>query len=265
MQRNSATYTLGFAAGVCIVCSVIVATAAVALKPMQQRNVRLDRQLQVLQVAGLAPYGEKLGGKEIARQFDERIEVRYVDLDTGEYAPGDSIPEGYEPVEAAKGDERGHAAPDNRAGVSRMPDYGVVYLVKEQGQIEQVIIQAWGMGLWSTMYGFMALAEDGQTIKGLTFYEQGETPGLGGEVDNPKWKKHWAGRKAYGDEGKPAIVMRKGGAGPPSEDPHGFDALSGATITSRSVQYLLNFWLGPAGYGKYLEKFHGGASVQEPA
>ena len=118
-----------------------------------------------------------------------------------------------------------------------------------------IILQVWGQGLWSTMYGYLALSNDGVTIEGLTFYTHGETPGLGGEVDNPRWKALWPGRKAFDDQGEPAIEVVKGSPGPPSEAPHKVDALSGATITSNGVQYLLNFWLSDAAYGPYLDRY----------
>ncbi len=121
-----------------------------------------------------------------------------------------------------------------------------------RGVRSMVILQVWGRGLWSTMYGYLALDNDGNTIRGLTFYEHGETPGLGGEVDNPRWKAAWPGRRVFDTNNRPSLVMRKGGAGAPNQDPHGFDGLSGATITSRGVEHLLNFWLGEAGYGPFL-------------
>jgi Na+-transporting NADH:ubiquinone oxidoreductase subunit C len=253
MQRSSNTYTLGFAAAVCAVCSILVSGAAVALKERQQRNVVLDRQLKVLDVCGLWSPDEKLTAAEAQERFDENIQIRFVNLATGEYA--DDVTEPYDPVKAARTAELGADAPENPAKIPRIPKYAKVHEVLKDGQTDMIILQVWGRGLWSTMYGYVALDKDCETIRGLTFYEQGETPGLGGEVDNPNWKAKWSGRKAFGEDGMPAIAMRKGGAGSVEEDPHGFDAISGATITSRAVENLLNFWLGPEGYAAYLDGF----------
>lgn len=260
MQRSGTVYTIGFAAVVCVVCSALVAGAAYTLKPKQQKNIVLDRQRQVLQVTGLVDPDQTLPASEVQQVFGENIEVRYVDLDTDAYVDEAQIPDKYDPVRAAKDPALSTEAPKNPAGVQRLPKYAMVYqVVDESKEVEMLVFQVWGQGLWSTMYGYLALDKDGQTIKGLTFYDQAETPGLGGEVDNPKWKAQWPGRTAYGTDGEPAIIMRKGGAGSIEEDPHGFDAISGATITSRGVQNLLNFWLSDAAYGGYIGKLRGGA------
>jgi len=97
--------------------------------------------------------------------------------------------------------------------------------------------------------------KDTTTIRGLTFYAHGETPGLGGEVDNPRWKALWPGRKAFDENWKPDIRVIKGQAGSPETDPHHVDGLSGATLTSRGVTNLLLFWLGDQGFGPYLQQF----------
>ena len=112
-----------------------------------------------------------------------------------------------------------------------------------------------GYGLWSTLYGFLALDADTKTIRGLTYYQHLETPGLGGEVDNPSWKALWPGRVAFDDTGSPVISVIKGRAGSPQEDPYRVDGLSGATITSRGVTHMLRFWLGEAGFAPYLTRF----------
>ena len=100
----------------------------------------------------------------------------------------------------------------------------------------------------------MALEGDLRTIRGLTFYEHKETPGLGGEVDNPRWKALWNGRLAFDDALAPVIQVVKGPAGSVADAPHSVDGLSGATITSRGVTTLLQFWLGPEGFGPYLTR-----------
>ncbi|MCP4645429.1 MAG: Na(+)-translocating NADH-quinone reductase subunit C [bacterium] len=254
MQRSGTLYTLVFAAVVCVACSVLVCGAAVALRNRQEANVILDRQTQVLLVSGLVDRGDKPKSNRIQELFDANIEVHAVNLETGAYAD-DDVQQPFDMVKASTNPELGHKAPANPALVKDLPKYATVHQVVKDGEVDMVILQVWGEGLWNTMYGYLALDKDGETIRGLTFYDQGETPGLGAEVLNPKWVDRWPGRKAFDDSGAPAIAMRKGGAGTVEDDPHGFDGLSGATITSRAVESLLNFWLGDAGYGPYLEQF----------
>jgi Na+-transporting NADH:ubiquinone oxidoreductase subunit C len=109
------------------------------------------------------------------------------------------------------------------------------------------------------MYGFLAIDRDGNTVRGLTFYEQKETPGLGGEISNPRWQALWVGRKAYDPSWEPRLTVIKGRAGPPEQDSHRVDGLSGATITSQGVSHLVRFWLSREGYGPYLAKLREGS------
>ena len=141
------------------------------------------------------------------------------------------------------------------ASIKRQAKIAKVYLVENGGQIDKIILPIHGYGLWSTLYGFMALEGDGNTVAGLGFYEHAETPGLGGEVDNPSWKKQWAGKRVYKD-GRVAIRLVKGGAD--RTDAYGVDALSGATITSRGVDNLVKFWLSDTGFKPFLDNVRQG-------
>lgn len=252
MQHNT-TYTIGFAAAVCVVCSIFVAGAAVSLKDLQDANALLDKQKKVLVVTGLMQEGESWEPQKITQTFDDNIVAKLVNLKSGEYTEGDA--KTYDQRKASKDPELSAKAPNNKAKVSRLPHNALVYQVLNGQSIEMLVLPVEGKGLWSTLYGFIALDKDVNTIKGLTFYEHGETPGLGGEVDNPTWKALWPGRKAFDANGIPAISVIKGQAGPVAEDPHRVDGLSGATITARGVSDLVKFWIGDAGYGPYLTKF----------
>jgi Na+-transporting NADH:ubiquinone oxidoreductase subunit C len=254
MQQGSNRYIIFFAAAVCLVCSVFVAFAAVTLKERQERNAVLDRQKKVLIVSGLMEEGEEVSPEQVQKMFDESIVSRIVELDSGTYA--ESIDnETYDQQKALKDPQLSEKAPENKAGIARIPKYGRVYYLTEGEEIKKLILPVEGKGLWSTLYGYLALAPDTTTITGITFYQHGETPGLGGEVDNPSWKALWPGRQVYDDSWEPAIEVIKGAAGPPSKNPHKVDGLSGATLTSRGVTELLHFWLGEHGFGPYLENF----------
>jgi Na+-transporting NADH:ubiquinone oxidoreductase subunit C len=253
MQQRSNAYIVGFAAVVCLVCSIVVSTASVALRPRQAENKELDRQKQVLKVAGLLGDDESADAATVKRLFDESIEARIVDLSTGEY--DESVDTStYDQRKAKKDPGMSRAAGPNDAGIKRLPNLAFVYHKIIDGELKMLILPIEGKGLWSTLYGFIALAPDTTTITGITFYEHGETPGLGGEVDNPSWKALWPGREAFDEDGAVAIKVIKGHAGPPEDDPYRVDGLSGATITARGVSHLVRFWLDDQGFGPYLDR-----------
>lgn len=253
-NHGSTAYIIRFAGAVCAVCAVVVSASAVVLRPMQETNKVLDRQRKVLSVAGLMGEGTALSNNEVKKLFEESIEVRVVELKTGQYDKTIDAGE-FDQREASKDPARSRVASANSAKVLRVPNHGLVYRLVENGEVQKLILPVEGKGLWGTLYGFLAIDTDIQTIRGLTFYEHKETPGLGGEVDNPRWKALWDGRKIYGDDGSVQIEVVKGVAGPVAEAPYEVDGLSGATITSRGVTYLLDFWLGDEGFGPYLERF----------
>ena len=252
-MEHGKLYTVLFATAVCLVSAVVVSGSAVGLRSMQEANRVLDRQKKVLLVAGLMEEGEKIDSGEVDRRFEASIEPVVVDLASGEVAEGVD-PKTFDQKEAAKDPETSKEAPDNKAKVQRLPDRALVYRVMEQdGGLDMLVLPVEGKGLWSTLYGFLALDADGHTIRGLTFYQHAETPGLGGEIDNPRWKALWKGRQAYRD-GVPAIKVIKGSAGPPSEAPYKVDGLSGATLTANGVTHLVRFWLGENGFSQVIAR-----------
>jgi Na+-transporting NADH:ubiquinone oxidoreductase subunit C len=254
LDRDSLVYTFGFAAAVCLVCAIVVASTAVSLRPLQERNARVDRLSKVLQVAGLMEHDEKLSPDEVVARFDSHIVPRVVDLGSGAY--DDTVDAStYDQRAAAKDSERSRPAAPNDARVLRVPNYGLVYHVVQDESVKGLILPIQGYGLWSTMYGYIALEADAETIAGITFYEHGETPGLGGEIENPRWQARWVGRRVFDDSAEVKVQVIKGSAGPPESDPYRVDGLSGATITSRGVSATLAFWLGPDAFGPYLDVY----------
>jgi Na+-transporting NADH:ubiquinone oxidoreductase subunit C len=259
MQRNSITYAILFAAAVCIVCAVVVSTSAVKLRPRQQENIELDRKKNVLQAAGILEAGAKATRTEIETQF-AAIQPVAVDLRTGE-EDASFVVAGYDQKKALSDPAASRAAPPNKAKLLRLPNHAVVYQLRDDaGRLEMLILPVEGVGLWSTLYGFLALESDLNTIRGLTFYQHGETPGLGGEVDNPRWKAGWEGRQAFDPAGEPVIALARGVAGSVADDPYHVDGLSGATLTARGVTELVQFWLGDDGFGPYLDRLAAGGA-----
>jgi Na+-transporting NADH:ubiquinone oxidoreductase subunit C len=257
---NSTRYTIVFAAIVCVVCAALVSVTAVSLQPRQAANARLYMEKNVLVAAGLVGHGQDVSRREVEEFFKRDIRARLVLFETGELVEEGKIDaRGYDQRAARNDPVASRAAPANNAGVRRLPEYGVVYFVMKDGKIDQVVIPLEGLGMWGTVYGFMSLAPDGNTVRGLTYYEHKETPGLGGEISNPAWLALWKGRKGYDELGKPAITIIKGQAGPAGQDPLHVDGLSGATVTSNAVTRLTQFWLGTDGYGPFLRKLREGA------
>jgi Na+-transporting NADH:ubiquinone oxidoreductase subunit C len=153
--------------------------------------------------------GEQLPAEEVERRFAS-FEVVAVDLRTGAADPDFPVA-GYDQHRAAADAATGRPAPPNLAQIPRLPNHALVYRkLDDAGQLELLILPVEGKGLWSTMYGYLALESDLETIRGLTFYQHGETPGLGGEVDNPRWKQLWPGRVAFEDGNPHAAVLARG-------------------------------------------------------
>ena len=267
MSRDTDTvsHTVKVALILCVLCSVIVSGAAVILKPMQTANKELDRNRNILVAAGLYQEGEH-SRDDVAELFSQ-FEVRAVNLDTGKFATDAELAdagvslENYDQRKASKAPalSRALTKSEDIAGIGRRARFALVYIVKENDSVAKLVLPVHGYGLWGTLYGYLALEGDGQTVLGLGFYEHKETPGLGAEVDNPKWKAQWPGKQIYGGDGNVAVSVskRKPEAGSEAAIYH-IDALSGATLTSRGVQNLLSYWLGEEGFGPFLAKLQGG-------
>ena len=251
-SNDSIKKTLLVAFTLCIVCSLVVASAAVLLKPAQVANKALDRKANILAAAGMLD-----PSRSVEEQF-QQITTRIIDLRSGKFTDEFS-PGSFEQKKIAKASGTSISlGEDDLAGIKRRENFAEVYLVGEPGNYEKLILPVRGYGLWSTLWGFLALEGDFNTVAGLGFYEHGETPGLGGEVDNPKWKALWHGKEIY-DDGDVAIDLVKGNvtSSTPNAE-HKVDALSGATLTSRGVGNLLQFWMGEMGYQTFIENLRAG-------
>lgn len=257
-NNDSIQKTVLVAVLLCLVCSIIVAGSAVSLKPIQVQNKLEDKKKNILAAAGLL-----VEGKSIEEQF-KQVTTRIVNLDSGAYATSTELSElaasgypvnGFDQRKLAKDPKFSVKLPgkEDPASIKRKEKFGAVYLVEKDGVVDRIILPVHGYGLWSTLYGFVALEGDAKTIAGLGFYSHAETPGLGGEVDNPSWKSLWAGKKVHDTQGAVAIEVMKGKvvAGNPNEI-NQIDGLSGATLTSNGVTNLMRFWLGEQGFAAYL-------------
>jgi len=241
----------------CVICSVVVSAAAVILKPKQVANKDLDRKTNILAAAGLLE-----PGKSVDEMF-AKITTKVVDMETGKFT--DAVDgASFDIQKAAKDPELSERLPRDIdiASIKRQPNFMPVYLVENEAGLETLILPVHGYGLWSTLYGFLALEGDLNTVVGLGFYSHAETPGLGGEVDNPMWKATWPGKKVYADDmmqPKLGLIKGKVEASTP-ESEYKIDGLSGATLTANGVTNLVQFWMGQNGYAPFLANLRSGGA-----
>lgn len=254
MSRDSTVKVLSVAFLLCVICSILVSAAAVGLSSRQERNKLEEKKKNILQAAGIYQ-----AGMPIEDQFS-KIVPRIVDLQSGEFSDAFDAAT-FDSRKAARDPGTGYRIPPelDLAAIKRRSRYQDVYLMMDDKTLQQLILPVHGKGLWSTMYGFLSLADDLTTVNGFAFYEHGETPGLGGEIDNPTWKSQWPGKRIYDDAGDTRIEVLKGTVDKTAANAvHQADGLAGATLTARGVSNLLKYWMDADGYKPFLEKLKKG-------
>ncbi len=237
----------------CFFASLVVSFVSVSLRDLQEQNEIFEKRRNILEAAGVIGTGEQISFEELEREFSN-IRIKVVDFDSGEVVEGIDI-DAYDPIKSSKDVEASISLSKARdiAGLKRRENRGKVYEFLKDGEIETIVLPIRGYGLWSTLYGFLALDGSGKMVKGITYYDHAETPGLGGEVDNIKWKNSWKEKTAFDENGEVVIRVLKGRASPDSKTE--IDGLAGATITANGVDAMIRFWLGEDGYGKYLRNY----------
>lgn len=267
-SKESPVNVIILAVSLCVVCSLVVSAAAIGLRSVQKENISLDRKKNILSVTGFTDLG---GRDDILKTFEDRFTVQIIDLETGKPAAEEAAAAmreagkevesaeealtAYDQVWASKSKKDAVAdkvpADQDRVQIKFREKFSHVYILRsESGEVERYVFPVRGYGLWSMMKGYLAVKPDLQTVAGLTFYEHAETPGLGGEIKSERFKSQWPGKKIYSEGGDVAIQVVK--AAP--KDEYSIDALTGATITSNGVSYMMKYWLGPEGFGPYIEQ-----------
>lgn len=250
MQINKSSNILLIAFILSFTCSLFVSFPAVFFRPKILFNQNLEVKRNILEAAGL--YEE---GVDISLTFLSSIEKRFISIQTGFFLDSEELSE-FDPMKAAKDSMQNLVLENNIAGLRTIAKIAIIYLVKSEdlSSFEKIIFPIRGKGLWSTLYGFLALKTDFNTIDGLTFYQHGETPGLGGEIDNPNWKRQWIGKKLYATDLQVAFEVIRGSVNLEDQDSkYQVDGLSGATITSRGVTNMIHFWFSRSAYGLFIE------------
>ena len=250
MPVDGIVKTVIVATALCFVCSMVVSFAAVNLKSIQEANKAIDKQKNILQVAGV--YHEGIDVNKTFSSFQPLV----VDLNSGKFTDKFD-PSIFDDKKAAQDPLLSVSLENDPASIGRRTNYATIYLLKkDDGSLDKVILPIHGYGLWSTLYGFIALEDNLNDIFGLQFYQHAETPGLGAEVDNPKWKAQWKGKKLNNENGELMIQVAK----TQKYKDHHIDALAGATLTSNGVDNLVKFWMGKDGFQKFLNNLKNGAA-----
>jgi Na+-transporting NADH:ubiquinone oxidoreductase subunit C len=261
MPRDSVLHTFKVALLLCVVCSVVVSAAAIGLRDRQQANKERERKANILAAAGLSDEAAELGVEAV---FAQRVVERLLDLESGEFVVDGEIA-GFDPRRAARNPDESIPIPADidAARIGRREQQTLVYLVRGEGEaIDQMVLPIRGYGLWSTLWGFISLDANslhegpaGIEIRGLTFYEHAETPGLGGEVDNPRWKEQWReGKRIYDADWNVILQVGKGGGSTGDSQAYRVDGLSGATLTTNGVTYMIQYWFGEHGFRPFLQR-----------
>ena len=252
MSRDSLKNTFLVAGILCVVCSLLVSTAAVGLKDKQELNKQRDKKLNILEACGL-----DRETADVETEYSENVEAKLVDLANGQYVtalPDGTLADNYD-VKLLLDDEDQHILLNRQqdlAGIEKRENIVAVYIYTKCDN-QKIVLPIRGKGLWSTLWGFVAVDSTGSVINGITFYEHGETPGLGGEVDNPNWKSKWeSGKQIYAEDGSVKVRVLKSGT-PATDSGSQVDGLAGATITTNGLTKMLAFWLGEQGFKQFLE------------
>ena len=247
MNKDSALNIAFVGIGLCLLCSAIISLIAIQLRSVQNENVVKDMQKKIVSSAGLQL---EYGSVENAMM---NIKTLVVDLDQGKIV--DINPNSYELSKELReeGKYKFLSAENDIASIKKREKYSKVFIEYKDDKINTLILPVRGYGLWGILYGYLAIKSDFNTVAGLEFYEHKETPGLGAEIDNPKWKALWKGKKIYQENGEVSLKVIKGNVLASSDNiNYEVDGLSGATLTCNGVTNLIAYWMGSDGFLNFI-------------
>ena len=218
MNRQSNTYTILYAAGLVLVVGVVLSLVYQALRPRQEENIADDTKRQILAAALIAPRA----GENVSDLFSEHIRDSYIINESGERIECGTDAFGVNVAAESK------VAPERRL----LP----VFECSTANGLKY-IIPVYGAGLWGPIWGYVAFDSNGDTIYGAYFAHQGETPGLGAEIEKPAFSSQFEGKDVFLDGVFTSVAVVKRGQEP--EGKAWVNAISGGTITSQGVQRML--------------------------
>jgi Na+-transporting NADH:ubiquinone oxidoreductase subunit C len=253
VNKDSPQYAFLVVLITALVCSSLVSAAVVVLRPIQLNNQMLDRSRNIMQLTGLLPSDKTLEDEEMLELY-KTLDVRIIDIDAAGY-DGEIDPVTFNSRQVLNNPDLSVAIPadQDQANLGRRSRFEPVYMVWNEDSLDRVILPVQGSGMWSMLYGYIALEADLNTISGMTFYEQNETPGLGDQITHGHWLEQWRGRQIYDFEGKFRFRVNESVVQPGSATAEfEVDALTGATITGNAVTNMMHYWFGPHGYQEFL-------------
>jgi Na+-transporting NADH:ubiquinone oxidoreductase subunit C len=229
VRLESNRYTFMFAFAVCVTCSLALSIVSEGLKEKKAMNVALDVKTNILKAVGVdtsvvCPGCSKIPAQRIIELYDEKIEEKVISKE-GKIME-EKLPE------------------DIQEGEALYP----LYIYSEKGQIRAFCFPIVGKGLWSTIYGYFALEVDAVTLRGVTFYQHGETPGLGAEIEKDWFQDNYKGKKVWNsrtDQLAPVKVVKGKVEDVVSKEEAAFyvDGISGATMTSKGITAMVDKWV----------------------
>lgn len=241
--------SLATAGLVAVAASLTVSATALALLPIQEAHAARELALRMAALLDAAPGLRDVVAEAGVTGFDSRL----VDLASGRLVEG-ADPADFAAEAAARDPEMGVAIPPEAdiAGLGRRAALAPVHLLRDGDEVRLLVLPVTGRGYQSTIRALLALEGDLSTVAALIVTEQGETPGLGARIASPDWESLWPGKRVTTPTGEVAIRVVRAAQGP-----HEVDGITGATRTGSGVEAMLRFWLGPWGYGPFLDRLAG--------
>jgi Na+-transporting NADH:ubiquinone oxidoreductase subunit C len=229
--RQSNLYIVIYSAILTVVCAGLLAVASEGLKDKQQQNIALEQKANILSTVM-----ELKDGDDVAAIYDKRVKAFVIDYS------GNVVTMELSKLSVA-------AEYKKKAEERLLPVYE---FSNEAGQVESVVMPVYGYGLWNNIWGFVSLQADFNSVKGIKFAHAGETPGLGARIDSDEIQLRYKDKKIFNGEQLASIVMMKGEGMDYSADAHKVDGMSGATLTAKGVNNMLQDYF--ACYQNYLKK-----------
>jgi Na+-transporting NADH:ubiquinone oxidoreductase subunit C len=238
-------YIFRYAAIMVIIAAAVLSTAAVLLKPFQEKNMAIEKMGGILTSANV----EGVTTDNTIEYFNKYVVEEIVVDKAGNIV--ESFKEGAkEDGKAFKINMKTELYKKKKGENFNLP----IYVIEKDG-VKTYVFPMRGTGLWGPIWGNLALGADLNTVKGVTFDHKGETPGLGAEITTTSFESQFQGKTIFDKQGNfKSIKVVKGGAKtlPSNEQIHGVDAISGGTITSDAVGAMISNVF--EGYLPYIEK-----------
>ena len=217
-NTNSNVYIIIYSVVMVVIVAVLLSLAAIGLKPRQDANILNEKKTQIVKALGETASYEEV----VAEAALLDAEGNVVENDTQKV---------FDALQSVK---------DSRAE-GKFP----IFKAKDGS----VVVPLYGAGLWGPIWGYIALAPDMNTVKGIVLDHSGETPGLGAEITTAKHQAMYVGKTVFEGEEFVGITLKKGGAD--KNNPHEVDAITGGTKTSDGVSAMIKDCL--VSYKPYFE------------